>query len=177
MKRYALAALLLLSTPLALATSASDAPAPDAQVDELLRVMRAQKTVEALVPQVQASQQQVVQQVTAGQTLTAVQQRQLDNIVYKSNARMLGALSWQRMQPLYRDIYRRTFSDDDMAAMIAFYGSPAGQRLLDKMPQLMHNTMTAMQTLMRPMLEQMQQDIEAGAIQHDATAPMATGAK
>lgn len=176
MKRTALAALLLmLSAPFA----GRAAPPSDAQVDQLLSVMRAQKTVEALVPQVQASQQQMVQRLIAGQSLTPAQQHQLDGIVYKSNAQMLGLLSWHRMQPLYRDIYRQTFSAEDMAAMVGFYGSPVGQNLLDKMPQLMRNTMTAMQTLMVPMLQQMQQDIEQANLtvsdEPAATAPAAAG--
>lgn len=171
MKHLALAALLLLAAPLAGA-----APPSDAQVDELLSVMRAQKTVEALVPQVQASQQQMVQQLIAGQSLTAAQQRQLDAIVYRSNAQMLGSLSWHRMQPLYRDIYRQTFSAQDMAAMIEFYGSPVGQTLLDKMPLLMRSTMTALQTLMLPMLQQMQQDIEQANLTATDDAATATPA-
>lgn len=167
MMRYALAALLLLSAPFA-----HGAPPSDAQVDRLLTVMRAQKTVEAIVPQVQASQQHMVRQMMAGRTLTDAQQRQLDTIIFKSNAQMLSMLSWNRMQPLYRDIYRQTFNAEDMEAMIDFYGSPAGQNLLDKMPQLMQNTMAAMQTLMAPMLQQMQKDIEAAnvAATEDAAA-------
>jgi len=155
MKRYALAALLLVAAPFAFA-----APPSDAQVDQLLDVMRAKKTVEAMVPQVQALQQQMVQQLTAGQPLTPEQQQALDRIVYQSNAQMLARVSWNNMQPLYREIYRQTFSAQDMDAMVGFYGSQAGQNLLDKMPRLMQNTMTAMQQVMVPMLQQMQHDIE-----------------
>lgn len=166
-KNVALAALLVLAAPFALA-----APPSDAQVDQLLEVMRAKKTVEAMIPQVQAMQQQMVQQLTAGQELTPEQKQALDTIVYKSNAQLLGMVSWNKMQPLYREIYRQTFSGEDMDAMIGFYGSPAGQNLLDKMPQLMQNTMTAMQTVMVPMLQQMQKDIEAEANKSEA-APSA----
>ena len=171
MKRYALvalAALLMLATPLARA-----APPGDAQVDQLLDVMRARKTVEAMVPQVQAMQQQMVQQLIAGQPLSAEQQQALDRIVYRANAQMLARVSWNNMQPMYREIYRQTFSADDMAAMVGFYGSQAGQNLLDKMPQLMQATMTAMQQVMVPMLQQMQRDIEqADAFAGDAAAPV-----
>jgi hypothetical protein len=175
MKRRALAALLFLSAPFACA-----APPTDAQVDKLLAVMRAQKTVEAMVPQVQASQQQMVEQMLAGQSLAPDQRAKLDDIIYKSNARMLAMLSWDRMQPLYRDIYRQSFSAEDMGAMVEFYGSATGQRLLDKMPQLMQNTMTAMQKLMVPMLQQMQKDIAAAYASSDeaptpTSAPAATG--
>lgn len=176
MKRTALAALLLLVAPLAGA-----APPSDAQVDQLLDVMRARTSVEAMVPQMQAMQHQMVEQITAGQSLTTEQQQALDRIVYRSNAQMLARVSWNNMQPLYREIYRQTFSADDMAAMVGFYGSPAGQNLLDKTPQLMQNTMTAMQQVMVPMLQVMQRDIEqADAIPADASpvtaAPAPIGA-
>lgn len=158
LERIVLAVALALSAPVAAAT-----PPTDAQVDRLLEVMRAKQTVDAMVPQVQAMQQQMVQQLTGDRVLSAGQQQRLDAIVYQSNAQMLGRVSWNRMQPLYREIYRRTFSGEDMDAMIGFYGSPAGQNLLDKMPQLMQHTMSAMQEVMVPMLQQMQKDIETEA--------------
>ena len=172
MLRHALAALLLLAPLLAAAT-----PASDAQVDHLLEVMRAKRTVEAMVPQVQAMQRQLVEQSTAGQPLTPGQRQALDRVLYRSNAQILARVSWNNMQPLYRDIYRRSFSAEDMAAMVAFYGSPAGQKLLDRMPQLMQHTMTAMQQVMAPMLQQMQHDIEqAGARAGDGAARTSTRA-
>lgn len=168
MKRLALAALLLLSTPLALA-----APPSDAQVDRLLSVMRVEQTLQAMLPQIEASQRQMVQQIIAGQPMSAEQQQKLDAIIVKSSAHTREILSWQKMQPLYRDIYQQTFSADDMDAMIGFYGSPAGRNLLDKMPQLMQNTMGAVQKLLVPMLQQLQQDIAAEA----GASPSVGGAK
>ena len=173
MLRHALAALLLLA-PLFAPMLASATPPSDIQVDHLLEVMRAKRTVEAMVPQVQAMQRQMVEQSTAGQSLTPGQREVLDRVLYRSNAQILARVSWNNMQPLYRDIYRRSFSAEDMAAMVDFYGSPAGQNLLDRMPQLMQHTMTAMQQVMAPMLQQMQRDIEqAGALAGEAAT--ATG--
>lgn len=155
MIHFMTAACLILASPLATAT-----PPDDAQIDQLLAVMRARQTFEAIIPQVQASQRQIVEQITAGRTLTADQRQRLDRIAYEANARMLGRLSWHRMQPLYREVYRQTFSDDDMRAMIGFYSSPAGQNLLDKMPQLQRHTQLATQEVLLPMLAQMQRDLE-----------------
>ncbi|WP_257643975.1 DUF2059 domain-containing protein [Luteimonas salinisoli] len=145
---------LLLAAPLAFAQQASDA-----QVDRLLEVMRAQATVEAMMPQVQASQQQMVAQLTAGQELNEQDRARLDAIIASSNQRIAETLTWDRLEPIYRDIYIRTFASEDMEAMIEFYESPAGQRLLDKMPQLMQNTMVAVQQLVMPMMQQLEQDI------------------
>ena len=154
MKRVVLAALLALSIPVV-----SAAPPSDAQVDKLLEVMRARQTVEAMLPQVEASQQQMVEQLTAGQPLTEQQRQDLQRILATSSSRVREALAWDKLQPLYRDIYRQTFTGEDMDAMIGFYSGSAGQKLLDKMPQLMQNTMTAMQKVIVPMIEQMQRDI------------------
>ncbi|MDR7135613.1 hypothetical protein J2X06_002822 [Lysobacter niastensis] len=78
-----------------------------------------------------------------------------------SSRRVREALAWDKLHPLYRDIYRQTFTGEDMGAMIDFYGGSAGQKLLDKMPQLMQNTMAAMQKVIVPMIEQMQRDVAA----------------
>ncbi|MGO1718914.1 MAG: DUF2059 domain-containing protein [Luteimonas sp.] len=149
-------AVLLLAAPFAYAQQSSDA-----QVDRLLEVMRAKQTLEAILPQVQASQQQMVAQLTAGQQLDAQEQEQIQRIMATTNARVAEALSWEKMEPVYRDIYTATFNTEDIDAMIEFYASPAGQNLLDKMPQLMQNTMTAVQQLITPMLQQLEQDIAA----------------
>jgi len=159
MKRFAIALsglLLCLSAPAALAQDASDA-----RVDQLLEVMRARQTLDAVLPQVEASQRQMVQQMSAAKSLTPEQQAQLDRLLQKSMDNVRQVLAWDKMEPVYRDIYRRTFTAEDMDAMIGFYGSPAGQKLLDKMPQLMQNTMAGVQKLLVPMLEDMQRDIES----------------
>ena len=161
------AALLCLAAPLALA-----APPSDAQIDKLLEVMRARQTVDAMLPQIEASQKQMVAQMTAGQDVTPEQQASFERIMDKTNARVRQALAWDKLEPMYRDIYRQTFSGEDVDAMIEFYGSPAGQRVLDTMPQLMQQSMAAMQKLMVPMLQDMQRDIREEA-QAGGKAPAA----
>ena len=164
MKRFAVALSLLLATAAAWA-----APTNDEQVDRLLQVMRAEQTLAAVVPQVEAAQKQMVDQVLAGQEVTPEQRQRIDALVKKSNARMADMLSWEKMQPLYRDIYWQTFSAEDMYAMIAFYCSPAGQAVLDKMPALMQHTMVAMQKMIAPMLQDMQRDLQEQAAAKGAT--------
>lgn len=147
-------AVLLLAAPFAYAQQSTDA-----QVDRLLEVMRAKETLDAVLPQVQASQQQMVAQLTANQQLDPEERERIERSIADSNARMAQALAWENMEPMYRDIYTATFTAEDIDAMIEFYSSPAGQNLLDKMPQLMENTMGAVQQLIMPMLQELEQDI------------------
>ena len=154
-RAFALAALLL-AAPFAFAQQPSEA-----QVDRLLEVMRAKETLDAILPQVQASQQQMVAQLTAEQQLDENERARIDRVVATTNARIGQALSWENMEPVYREIYASSFDAADVDAMIEFYASQAGQNLLDKMPQLMQNTMNAVQQLVIPVLQQLEQDIAA----------------
>lgn len=161
----------LLALLFALAAPAAFAATPtDAQVDKLMEVMRVRESLDAMWPQVQAVQAQAVQQATAGKTLTAEQRAEIDAMLEKTMVRLHDTLSWQNLQPVYREIYAKTFDEADIEAMIGFYSSEAGQHLLDKMPQLMQNTMAATQRLLMPMLAQMQQDLQATAAENAAPA-------
>ena len=152
---------LALVAALAFAPAAFAAPPTAAQADRLLEVMRARETVDAILPQVQMSQQQMVVQLTAGQELDAADRARLEQLMQRNQARMVEALAWEKLEPVYRDIYLATFTSEDMDAMIGFYSSDAGQKPLDRMPQLMQNTMAAVQQMVIPMLQEMEQDIRA----------------
>ena len=152
---FALAVLLAVA-PLAAAQQPSEA-----QVDRLLEVMRAKETLDATLPQVQAMQQQMVAQMTAGQELDEEDRARINRMLESTNSSLATVLTWERMGPMYRDIYAQTFTAEDVEAIIGFYESPAGQKTLDKMPQLMQNTMNAVQQLVMPLLQQLEQDIAA----------------
>lgn len=171
MKKLALAAGFALL--LALGAPHAHAAAPtDAQIDRLLEVMRARQTLDAMLPQIEASQQQMVAQMTADQPMTDEQRALLQRILARGMQGVREVLTWEKLAPMYRDIYRQTFEAQDMDAMIRFYGSAPGQRVLDRMPQLMQHTMAAMQTLLVPMMQQMQRDI-AAEVQQAQQAPPA----
>ena len=44
--------------------------------------------------------------------------------------------SWRSLEPEFVEIYTATFTQDEIDAQIAFYGSPAGQAVLAKSPDL-----------------------------------------
>ena len=159
--RILLLALLLFASFAVSPAHAAETPVDDARLERLLEVTRSRAMLDGMLPQIEASQRQMVAQMLAGQELDDDQRARLDAILARSSAAMRQALTWEKLEPVYFDIYRRTFSAEDIDAIIAFYETPAGQRMLDRMPTLMQHTMEAMQGLMVPMLEQMQRDIAA----------------
>ena len=157
------AARLVLVAASLVAPAAAAAPATDQQIDQLMEVMRVEQTLDAIRPQIRTSQQRMVEQLTADKPLTGEQRQRLDVLLDRSSERTAKLLAWTNMKPLYRDIYRDTFTAEDIEAMVAFYASPSGQKLLDKMPQLMQNTLGAVQKMLVPALQEMQKDLEAAA--------------
>jgi hypothetical protein len=53
-------------------------------------------------------------------------------------------------------VYAETFSEDELRGVIAFYESPLGKKLLDRMPELMQKSMQISQDRMKPIMSDMQ---------------------
>ncbi|WP_017158720.1 DUF2059 domain-containing protein [Xanthomonas phaseoli] len=152
---------LLLSALLAVAAPAALAQAPsDADINRLLAASRAQTMLDTMLPQIEALQQQQFAQLTAQRQLDPDQQAQLQRIQERTRQTVRKALSWSELRPMYVDIYKRSFSREDVLAMAEFYESSAGQSLLDKTPALTQNLMAAIQQRMLPLFADLQKDLE-----------------
>ncbi|WP_065469675.1 DUF2059 domain-containing protein [Xanthomonas bromi] len=154
-RRLLLAALLAVAAPAALAQAPSDA-----DINRLLAASRAQTMLDTMLPQIEAMQQQQFAQLTAQRQLDAEQQAQLQRIQERTRQTVRKALSWSELRPMYVDIYKRSFSREDVLAMAEFYESSAGQSLLDKTPALTQNLMGAIQQKMLPLFADLQKDLE-----------------
>jgi len=94
------------------------------------------------------------------------QRRALDAVLSTSLQTLSQLLSWEELQPLYRDLYAQTFDAEEVQAMIDFYTTPAGQSMVRKMPLLMNNAMQAVQAKIIPMLQELQRAIAAEQAGH-----------
>ena len=77
---------------------------------------------------------------------------------------MKQLLDWSKLEPMYTRVYQKTFTQQEVDGMLAFYKTPAGQAVLSKMPTVMQNTMDEMQQLMGPVMQKiqkMQEDVVA----------------
>ncbi|KAF1013447.1 MAG: hypothetical protein GAK31_03596 [Stenotrophomonas maltophilia] len=147
---------------LALATApALAAPPSDGDINRLLSASRAQTMIDTMLPQIETMQRQQFEQIAAQRQLNAQQQEQLKRIQARTNQTLRQAQSWQQLRPMYVDLYKKTFSREDVLAMAEFYESSAGQSLLDKTPALMQNVMVAIQARMQPLFADLQKDLEA----------------
>jgi len=158
--RLLLSSALLACCGLVLAGAALAAEPSDADIDKLLQASRAESVLNAIVPQMETMQRQQFDQMMAGKELTPEQRAEADRLLARTNEIMRKALSWQEMRPLYIDVYKKTFTREDVRAITKFYESPAGRSLLDKTPALMQNLMGAIQVKMEPVMEQLQAEMK-----------------
>ena len=74
-------------------------------------------------------------------------------------------LNWSSLEPEYVRVYTEVFSERELRDLIAFYESPLGQKMLDKMPVAAARTqaimMERMQRGMPKLLERVQRDMLA----------------
>ncbi len=77
---------------------------------------------------------------------------------------MKEVLDWNKLEPMYVRVYQKSFTQEEVDGLIAFYRTPAGQALINKMPVVMQNMMTEVQQMMHPMMQamkRMQQEVVA----------------
>jgi len=129
-------ALILLPAMPAAAQTASPSPAPEslAAAKELVLTMRLTKQYEAILPAIiTALKPSIVQ----GRPEV---DRQYDALVPILLDGFRSRLS--EMSDAIAVIYANNFSTEDLQAIIAFYKTPAGQRMLEKLPSLTQQTLT-----------------------------------
>jgi uncharacterized protein len=164
--RLLIAVWLMLSAATALA-----APPSDADIERLLKASRAESMLSAILPQMEEMQRQQFEQITAGKDLTPEQKADVERIQARTNEIVRKTLAWDQMRPLYVEVYKKTFTSEDVKSISKFYESPAGKNLLDKKspagknlldktPALMQNLMGAIQQKIIPMIEELQTELK-----------------
>jgi uncharacterized protein len=146
------------------AMNAMAAPATEASIKELMAVTQMQTLVQDMQAQSDALMSNFIQQALKGATPNAKQQRAIDNMKNKMIAVMQAELSWEKFEPTLMRIYGETLTEDEVAAMLAFYKTPAGQALIYKMPTVMQKTMAAlpkMISVLTPKLQKIQEEFAA----------------
>ncbi len=162
---------LLLLAVLTFSLSTLAAPPSDESINQLLQLTKVDKLVDSVITQMDGMMKSAMQQATKGKTLSAEEQAIMDRQQAKMISIMKEELSWDRMKDLYVQVYRETFSQEEIDGLIAFYRTPVGQSFVNKQPELMKRTMTIMQQRMTPMLQKIQKMAEETASEMQKAKP------
>jgi hypothetical protein len=129
---------LLLGTSVALAQDAGKT----AKIEEMLRLTKTDEMMQQVMSQMKAMNLQQLQKNLAPdeKAQAAEMQQKIFDLV---NAKM----SWEKFKPAVVQIYGEVYTDEELDGILAFYRSPAGHAMIEKMPQLMSRTMAVVQKL------------------------------
>jgi hypothetical protein len=156
------AALLLVVAGAFAAPVAVAAEPSDAQIDRLIETMDMRRMLDDMFAQMDAMSLQMGEQFL-DEDATAEQREDMRQVIAKQQAATRKAMSWDALGPVYRNVYRKLFTAEEVDAMIAFYGSQTGRGILRKMPQAMELTMQEMQPMLHALVEDMKREIEAAS--------------
>ena len=129
----------------ALSVARGEDSTKDAKIDELLTLMNVNQAQKQIMEQMK---NMVRAQVAAQLGKTGAPANQLasaDEVQKRIFDLMTERLSWDKMKPAYRKAYSDTFSEPEIDGILAFYRSPAGRAMIDKMPTLMAKTVSITQ--------------------------------
>ncbi len=154
MKRFLTAASIVILAATAAAPSFAATPTVES-VDALLQVTHTQNLLESLYGNMEQTMRQTMQHMSAGQNLNDEQKRVLESTPKKFAEVVRQEFTWDKLRPVYINIYQESFTQEEIDGLIAFYRTPAGDALVKKMPLVMQKSMAAMQGMLGPMVDKM----------------------
>lgn len=112
-----------------------------AKLFEVMRIQDQMKSMRQIVPsmvqqQIHAAMKQTEAGLPAGTKLTPEQREGMEKVMNKYVQKAMDLYPADEMLTDMTTIYQRHLSKDDVDGLIAFYGSPAGQHLLDAQPMI-----------------------------------------
>lgn len=137
-------------------------------IDKLLTLMQTEKMAGSVFQNMDAIMKGSMDQAIP-KPVTPEMQQAIDKFRVGMLQTIKEELSWEKMHPVYVQIYQESFTQDDIDGLINFYASPAGQSFVEKMPIVMQKSMSLMQARMGPIMQRMQAQIKQFAIDAAAT--------
>ncbi len=131
----------------------------EAQVDRLMDTMDMRRTLDDLLVQIDTMGDRMGQQML-GEDATQEKRESLRKFMAEQSASTRKLLSWDTLGPIYRRVYTKLFTAEEIEAMTAFYGSETGRNIMRKMPQAMQLSMEEMQPHMQTMISDMRKSLE-----------------
>ena len=142
-------------TALLFATQASAAPASAESIDTLLTLTQTQRLLDGMYANIDQVMKQSMHAAMQGEVVTPERQRVMDDMSRKFATIFREEMNWTKLRPMYVRIYQESFTQEEVDGLIAFYRTPAGTALVEKMPLVMQKSMAEMQPMMAPMVQRM----------------------
>ena len=159
-----LALLLVLASTLPLAARADDA-SHRAKAQEMMTLLKTEHMVVQIADNIRKQVGDAGAQLV-GSDASPERKAKLDDFKKQAFQAVDDQLSWRAMEGPFTDIYVKSFTEEELDSIIAFYKSPGGTALLNKMPNVNEEVSKYGQSKMvtlQPVLKQLYADFQKSA--------------
>ncbi len=132
MKRIRMVLTIALTVLAAAPLAAQQGRPSEASVRKVLAASHRDTVLDTYTAQVEDSMRSGMQHEIEGQTLNAQQRAIMDHMQDRLVALMREELDWKRMEPQVIELYRNTFTQQEVNGMLAWYTSAPGKAVLAK---------------------------------------------
>lgn len=165
-RTHLLALLVVLALSLPVAARADEA-SHRAKAQEMMTLLRTERMINQISDNITKQVTDAAASV-AGTNPSPETKAKAADFVKQSTQLITEQLSWESMRAGFTDVYVKNFTEEEMDAIDAFYKTPAGTALLDKMPtvnsqatQFGNTRMTALQPQMKKLFDDLRNSAAA----------------
>jgi hypothetical protein len=136
----------------------------DESLTRLLDVMQSKRQIDDMIGQVDEVMKKNAEKTLQGRTMSARDQEVFNGMMTQMTTLLKEEFSWLSLEPIFRKVYRESFSQEEVDGMIEFYQTPTGRAVVTKLPQVMQSTSMLMQQKLaglKPRLEKIFQEAKA----------------
>jgi hypothetical protein len=139
----------------------ADAPTRE-EVLKLFDIMQITKTMDAAIGAAKQQTREMAEQMASERIpeATTEQKEQIKEMLDDVMAKALGPSAIKEMMDATIPVYQRHMKKADLEAMVAFYSSPAGQRILREQPAMVRESMEVASGIQQKMARAMYQRID-----------------
>ena len=145
-------AALVIALTLAFAGHADAAPASRATLESLFQLVHVDSMIDSVYDAMRKSMTQMFAQDASQRGTSPARQKIEAKALDDTMALVRSEYNWSVMEPEMIAAYQKTFTEEEVTAMINFYSTPAGQAAITKMPQLTQAMMASSQAHMQALL-------------------------
>lgn len=133
------------------------------EVLKLFDIMQITKTMDAAIGAAKEQTREMAEQMASERLpqATPEQKQQIKEMLDDVMAKALGPSAIKEMMDATIPVYQRHMKKADLEAMVAFYSSPAGQRILREQPAMVKESMEVASGIQQKMARTMYQTIDA----------------
>ena len=138
---------------------AQNVPPTEDSVRHLLDLVQTRRVLDESMSTMDEYMQKAMEQArqTQGSTLNARQQQIVDQFRTDMVSAIKDQLAWSNVEPEIVSVYVKTFSQKEINDMTAFYSSPSGQSISNKLPLVSRQMAADVRERMLPLIQKMQQ--------------------